>query len=510
MVNIETNKPQWRHPGIAIVVLLLLTIVLYRQTIVYLTGLWNEISVGEYAHGYLVIAICLYLIISNRRSIFKVAPCPSYSVLPLVLLSSLTWLAAVLVDVEMLQSVGLLLIVFTLVWAVAGHQAMKLLAFPILFITFAIPVWFPLSPLLQDLTAEVVFWITRALEIPAFRQENLIVVPAGIFSIEEACSGLRYLLAALTLGALYAYMNYVTLPARVAVVLVTAAAAILANILRVFIVVYVGYKTEMQHPWVEDHLMLGWYLFGGLMAIMLFLDTRLYRQGSAADMAVIVAANDRCCNRGQRHYLAIALLGSLILLTGPAVIYLQNNQQPVPVTDILIALPDGADGWTGPMVSDNNWMPVYKGSIEQKMDYKKQTDTVTLYIAYYPRQKQGEEVINVINQITNNKKWRLKYAHARDRQLPGYSAKEQLIENAQSEQRLIWYWYNIGGEVTINKYQAKLLQLVSLVKRHPQSYVVAVSVDIKQDIEFARESLLDFTTVMEGQLANLQVAEVAR
>ena len=506
----ESGKSGWHYASIVIATLLLLTITSYQQTVLYLTGMWGEFGDGEYAHGYLVLAISSYLIFSNRKQLQKTVPCPSYVVLPLVLFSALGWLVSVLVGVEMLESVGLLLVILTVVWAVTGHQAMRLLAFPILFIAFAIPIWFPLSPLLQDLTADAVFWIARTIEVPAFRQENLIVVPAGIFSIEEACSGLRYLLAALTLGSLYAYLNYVTLPARVAVVLITAAAAILANILRVFIVVYVGYKTEMQHPWVEDHLMLGWYLFGGLMAIMLFLDVRFYRHGSADEESVATPTNDKQCNKSRHHYLAIALLCSLILLTGPAVIYLQDNQLSVPVSNIQVTMPDGADGWSGPMVSANDWAPVYKGSIDQKMDYRKRSDAVTLYIAYYPRQRQGEEVINVRNQITDNKKWRLKYTRARDRQLSGYNIKEQLIANERSEQRLIWYWYNIGGQVTTNKYEAKVLQLAALLKQRPQSYVVAVSVEVKQDLELARESLLEFATVMKQPLTDLQVTEIVR
>ena len=64
---------------------------------------------------------------------------------------------------------------------------------------------------------------------------------------------------------------------RLVVVLIAAAAAVLGNMVRVFIVVYLGYATDMQHPLIRDHLALGWYLFGGLVVILLFLDARLQR-----------------------------------------------------------------------------------------------------------------------------------------------------------------------------------------------------------------------------------------
>ena len=52
------------------------------------------------------------------------------------------------------------------------------------------------------------------MEIPALRIENMIVLPAGKLSIEEACSGLKYFLVAMTLATLYAYLNYETLRSR--------------------------------------------------------------------------------------------------------------------------------------------------------------------------------------------------------------------------------------------------------------------------------------------------------
>ncbi len=288
-MSINQTQRAWRVAGLSVVVLLLLTTVLYWQTLLYLTSLWNEVKIGEYAHGYLVVAISVYLILQNRRTLLSLNPCPDYRALPAVLAASLLWTVAALVDVEMMQSVGLLLLVLAVVWAALGNKVTRALLFPILFIGFAIPIWFPLSPLLQNLTADTVFGIIRMLGVPALRQENVIVLPAGSLSIDEACSGLRYLMAALTLGTLYAYLNYTSFRARLVVVLVSAGAGVLANMLRVFIVVYLGYTTDMQHPLVHDHLMMGWYLFGGLVAVLLFLDARVQRhhQNTSAPTSLV-------------------------------------------------------------------------------------------------------------------------------------------------------------------------------------------------------------------------------
>jgi exosortase A len=511
----NNTRSGWPLASALITFLLLLIMILYQQTVIFLAAKWNDLANSEYAHGYLVLAISIYLIVYNRKRLAKLSPCPSYAILPLVFLAVLLWLVAVLVDVQTLETVGLLGVLFAVIWALLGYQVMIILAFPLLFIAFAIPVWFPLSPLLQDITADVVFWLMRVIEVPAFRQENMIAVPAGVFSVEEACSGLRYLLAALTLGSLYAYMNYVSLWGRVTVVFVAAGTALLANILRVFIVIYLGYSTEMQHPWVHDHLMLGWYLFGGLVAVLLFLDARFYRHASVLENAAAgkiaekmsaeeASDSNISCRKGQLQYFIVAGLCAIILSIGPAIVYQQNNHQQLSGSDIKVTLPAGIEGWSGPMVSENDWTPQYHGAINAKADYLVRDKNVTLFMAYYPFQKQGVEVINDLNRISNNKIWQTKYPHSRVRSLPVHDVMEQVIEKNQNNKRLVWYWYNISGQLTVNKYEAKAMQLAGLLMGQPQAYMVAVSVPVGDDIEQAREFIKNIINDLQRPLANFQ------
>lgn len=507
----------WRIAGIVISLLLLLTLVLYQQTVLYLVGLWNNYEIGEYGHGYLVLAISLYLIIQRRRELATLTPCPNYWALVVVVASSLLWLIAVLVDVNMMHAVALLALVLAIVWTVMGNRVTRVLMFPILFIGFAIPVWFPLSPLLQDLTADVVFWFIRLLEVPALRQENMIVVPAGKLSIEGACSGLRYLLAALTLGTLYAYLNYHTLRARVIVVVIAAAAAVLANFVRVFIVVYLGYSTDMQHPLVHDHLMLGWYLFGGLVAALLFIDARLYRHYQPAEnvretdqQIMSEDTNPVSCTKGRFSVLAMAVVSAILISFGPAAAYKVNQQAQAKNEHYVINLPTGGGGWEGPLESNDDWLPVYHGAVTQKQSYQKDGDKVILYVGYYPLQKQGEELINDLNRINNKDIWRTHYPRARLKQINDQQILEQLLVNNDGKQRLVWYWYRVAGQNTANKYEAKLLQILGLVTGEQQAYVTAVAMDNNDDKEHARNVLREYVTIMEKPLNTLNVSKVAR
>lgn len=497
-------SPAWRNALIAIISLFVLMLALYQQTVLYLTGLWNKLGGGDYGHGYLVLAISAYLIFTNRKKLAVLTPCPEYKAVIAIFLATLLWALAALVDIATLQSFALLLLFISMVWAVVGNKIIMLLAFPLLYISFAIPVWFPLSPLLQNVTADAVFWIIRIMEIPAMRVENVIVVPAGRLSIEEACSGLRYLLASLTLGALYGYMNYRSFRSRLIVVLITAGAAVFANVLRVLIVVYLGYKTDMQHPLVYDHLSLGWYLFAGVVAVLLFLDVTLYKMfqlGSSVDGSenIIDSAEGLSlpCRKRKFQIGVYMLLVTGMVSAGSATILWVNNYSETAMHRGSQTALITAEGWSIEKVLEDGWAPKYKGADTQKMRLQNQRgQQVHLFLGFYPVQKQGEELINDRNRIADGEVWHAQYQKERVADAGQHKVLEQLLKNNAGEQRLVWYWYRVAGQATINKYQAKALQVLGLLQGRPQASVIAVSSEFGGDKTLTRLKLTNFIVQM--------------
>ena len=332
------------------------------------------------------------------------------------------------------------------------------------------------------------------------REENLIILPAGKLSVEEACSGLRYLLAALTLGCLYAYLNYETLRARIVVVLVSAGAAVLANILRVFIVVYLGYSTDMQHPYVHDHLMLGWYLFGGVVVLLLMVDTliqrHLRREHGQQERAEAVRAHGGpdAVTSGQApsKYALSAFLGILLLSVGPAVAHSINNLPERNIIRMDIELSETLGDWESAADFKDDWKPLYHGASEIKQAFHRSDDRIVLYAGCYGTQTQGKELINDLNRINNEDVWRAVYPRGRIVRQGDDWALEQILEAKDGRQRLVWYWYRLSGKDVVNKYLAKIFQLSSLITTKPQACVIAAATDVGQDFETARERLAEF------------------
>ena len=501
--NRNHQSETWRIAGVAIAALLLLTFVLYQQSVLFLIDKWNRLGGGDYGHGYLVLMISVYLIFYNRQRLAALTPCPEYRAILAIVFASMIWTLAALVDIELLQTVGLILMVLSIVWALLGIQIAKILVFPILYISFAIPIWSLLTPLLQELTADVVFWLIRVKEIPALRIENMIVLPSGTLSIEEACAGMRYLLAALILGALYAYLNYVTFYSRLIIVLVSAGAAVLANILRVFIVVYLGYTTDMQHPLVSDHATLGWYLFGGLVVVLLVIEALLHRKWLRDPGTTLgnVVCKSPPCDKGKLQYITFILVATIFISAGPITIFWVSKPSQLDNYPVQMTMPSSTGEWVAADAGDDSWVPLYKGAISHKIIYRDNNNhEIQLYLGLYSVQRQGEELINDLNRISDEKIWRIMYQKAKLYTIGGQQVHEQLLEKNDGSQRLVWYWYRVAGQNTVNKYQAKALQVLGLLKGKRQSSIVAIATKLDDGPEYTRKILGQFVEEMDSSI----------
>jgi exosortase A len=494
----------WPAALVAVGVLLALLVLCYRDTLLFVAGNWNQWANGEYyAHGYLALAIALYLIFRQRGALAGLQPCPAVPVLPAVAAAGLLWLVAALADVLLVQVIALWLLILTVTWALLGGTVTRLLLFPLLLLVFALPVWSPLPPLLQELTTDVVFWMTRLAGVPALRQEQLIVLPAGRLSIDESCSGLSYLLAALTLGMLYGYLSYRRLWARVLVMLIAAAAAIVANFLRVFIVVYVAYESDMQNSLVYEHFTLGWILFGVLVGLLLGIDVWLSRYiDPAAGTDPDPSGAAPGCRQGYRRW-GLVLTVMAALVAGPPLLASRLLAGDLPVGKDQPELPAGLAGWSGPLASEDGWMPVYHGAMVQRRSYRRDAQAVQLFLGYYPAQRQGRELIYALNRISDDVTWSQLYAHPHERRVGDQWVLEQELIDAEGHKRLVWYWYHVAGQQTVNRYAAKLLQVLGLLTGRQQAGVVAVATDIDAEPAAARRVLSEFLASMQRPLQRL-------
>ncbi len=125
----------------------------------------------------------------------------------------------------------------SLVWYYFGLRLVKIMLFPLLFLSFMIPV--PVS-FINYITLPMKTFATNAavplisiFGIPIVQEGNIIHLTTCTLEVAEACSGIRSLISMLMLGIFFAYMTRDNNYKRVVLVLFSPFIAILANVMRI-------------------------------------------------------------------------------------------------------------------------------------------------------------------------------------------------------------------------------------------------------------------------------------
>jgi exosortase len=162
--------------------------------------LWVESA--DYQHGFVVCAALLYWLVRLRPQIDTTPTRAVPAALPGLLLFLGCWIVAYRGNSESLQQVLLPVLLLAATVAALGWQIARVLLLPFASLYFAIPIWDQLVPLLQGLTTVVVEQALALLQVPTVVDGNQVTIPEGQFVIADACSGKRYLIAAIAFAVI--------------------------------------------------------------------------------------------------------------------------------------------------------------------------------------------------------------------------------------------------------------------------------------------------------------------
>jgi exosortase A len=244
----------------------------YASTLIVMVRTWANSE--TFAHGFVVAPIALWLVWRLRRDVAALQPTPDWRALPLIALAGIVWLVAKLGAVNVLAQTALISMLIATVFAVLGAAVTRALLFPLGFLFFCVPAGEFLLPTLMEHTANFTVAALRLSGVPVYREGMLLVIPTGRWSIVEACSGVRYLIASLMVGTLFAYLNYKSLWRRWLFVGVSIVVPIVANWIRAYMIVMLGHLTNNRLAVGVDHIVYGWVFFGIVMLLMFWIGSK--------------------------------------------------------------------------------------------------------------------------------------------------------------------------------------------------------------------------------------------
>jgi len=484
----------WLIAGVAFIIALVGLVLVLWDTSLAFVEVWSG---GEtYSHGFVILPISLWLVWQKRKELSRVTPQPTSVSLLLVAGASLVWIVGDLVGVLLIEQLGMVLMLIMACVGMLGWRLSVYLAFPLLFLLFAVPMGEELIPPMMEFTATFTVEALRLTGIPVYREGLWFVLPTGSWSVVEACSGVRYIIASVTLGFLYAYISYHSLWKRLLFILVSAVVPVLANGVRAYVIVLIGHFSDMKLATGVDHLIYGWVFFGLIMLLLFWIG------GFWQEEHVPIAPDGKSPTRapGKMGQLLPAIGTLAIAYVALTLANLASSPNTVQRPDLALPTPNG--GWSL-QKSDGSLRPTYlETDYLLQHSYNQGEESVALFVAFYPNQQQGQEAVAKRNAVVG---------HDRSRQqintlplitldIPGSPAKvnqfslTRLANSYQLEKLLVWQWHRIAGKDIPGRYASKFHEIrARLTEGRSDGAWIAIATPMSgQDISAAQARLAAF------------------
>ena len=225
---------------------------------------------AAYSHGFVVPAIALFLVWQRREQLTRTPVSPSAAGL-LILACSLGLFVVGSVGAELFVTrVSLIGVMAGTVVYAFGWRHLRLVAFPLAFLLFMIPlpsiVFGHAAVSLQVMASQLGERLIRAADVPVLRDGNLLTLANVTLEVNEACSGIRSLVALLMMTTLVGYLFQRGAWRRVVLVAASIPLAIGLNGLRI---AATGIAASRFGPVATSeavHTATGWVVFVAALA----------------------------------------------------------------------------------------------------------------------------------------------------------------------------------------------------------------------------------------------------
>ena len=475
-------------------VLITLLLVITGIPLLFIDSTLSMIAVWEsnetFTHGFLIFPITLWLIWQKRHFLSAYPAVPEPRVLILLISILAVWFVSNVVDVKVTQQLAMISIIITLVWLILGRAILIYLSFPLLFLFFAVPLGQGLIPVMMEFTAHFTVYLVKLTGIPIYQDGLYFSLPTGNWSVVEECSGVRYLIASLALGTIYAYTSYTSNQKRIIFIIVAIIVPILANGLRAFGIVMLGHFSGMELAVGADHLVYGWVFFGVVIFIMFYigsfwwdpLDTPPEHDSSSSSYLINL-----------KKFSYLFLVGfSLILSTRLYAFYTNNNEIRIDVP-VNLELADNFEAWQYDPDRSLDWKPILNAAdITTSKAYRFGNDLVQLDIGYFHQQRDGVEAVSTTNKLTDPYDGDWKITSQTDYQLTQLYVSE--VEVRRNETKLlVWQWYRIGQLNTPNPLIGKIFDAYNkIITRRTDASFITIATIQQGDKADSRLRLKDF------------------
>ena len=260
--------------GLAVFVGLLFYL-LYRPAMRHMYVGWRMVD-SYYTHGFLIPLVSIAILWTKRKAILEAPRASSPQGYVWVLGAGVMMLLASFLGFQVIGQISMIPMITGLLLLFQGTERTKVMWFSIAYLIFMIPlpgsVTQSFALQLKLAATEMAVILSNWSMLPMVRDGSFIYWSTEAGSdhllVGEVCGGLRSLIALLAFGALMAYISKTRTWARILMLIAAGPIAIVANVIRIYLLCLVGYMYGSEVAAGTFHDVSGYLIF--VIAFVLF------------------------------------------------------------------------------------------------------------------------------------------------------------------------------------------------------------------------------------------------
>jgi exosortase A len=456
-----TSNPwqKWKAHDRLWLAIITVAAVIFWPTLRSLLDIWsNNVS---YQYCFLILPIMAWLIWERRRELAQLTPYASLWGVGAMALSLAVWLLGEAGHINLVRHAGIIFLLQSSLWAAFGWHIVRALLFPTLFAVFMIPFGEQFVAPLQKVTAWFCVKLLELFQVPFTTDGLFIHAPNGTFEVAEACSGIRYLTTMIALGAVYANLSFKSTLRRTIVMVMAVVFPVVANGVRAWGIIYLGYISDNKVAQGVDHILYGWVFF--VLVMLLFMAACWRFADRPIDMPAIDLAlfkQPHAAKPGRDWLLPAFLIAVLFAATIGYANLMRTRAATVQSPMLAFGT---VPGWERSDYAEQvAYLPTYKKASATKAVLLSDNEGrfVQVYMAVYDRQTEQREMVSYGNgpfqlATDGNDDW-VWTGNMQPPPLEKLPAPYAVSIYKHETVRDVWQWFYVNGKVLTSPSAAKL------------------------------------------------------
>jgi EpsI family protein len=456
-------------------ILIAITLLVYLGTVRLTIAAWLT---PEYAHGFLIFAISLYILWTKRRFLIGTPVKPGIPMgFACTVVGCLMLVIGSFGSILLLQQLSFIVTTLGLIWMVFGYAYVKILFLSLSYLVLAIPLFDEIlgnwSMYFQLVAAVIATKLLRIFGMTVFQYAQFIELPHITLEVARICSGIQHIIAMVSLAIPLSYVTQKTMPRKMALVLLAFVMGILGNGLRVALIGLWTRSFGSASIHGPFSLLYSSSVFTLEFSILVLLGL-ITGKSHIREVVAKTGIPWRKWIAGDlpRSYsTAVALgLGVLLFAGGyrhvfkPEPVYLQKDLREIPLV---------IGGWKGREVErlGEDFEREFSPFELKRIYYDRVGGTVNVYVGYFAQQDQDQEI------VSHRYDWL--HDNAVEVQLAMKASTVDIKKTRYYDQgtwKFAYFWYVVGGRVMVDRYEVKLATIMdALTRRRTNAAIVIIS-----------------------------------